>query len=145
MTPTDDEIMDGLVAYVEQKAGSAFATYGRRVQGWTKMPDTDLPSLNFRLRGWDVSWRGEGLPITYILAEAFIYVKETDPNAIPESRLLAATNAFFDAMDPGPDDVQTLNGLVAHAQIEGKSPADPGELTKHGKAVFSLRIQRNPS
>ena len=84
-----------------------------------------------------------GIPPKRIIdAQAWIYTDAgRNPEAIPESVLNALLDDIDTAMAPNPvSEVQTLNGQVSHAWIEGEIEIYPGVLDGVAMAIVPIKI-----
>lgn len=112
--------MAALALQVEQAA--PFVEVGRRLKFYTDV--ADLPAAYVITTHNEYRQHGTGfLPIRSIAAEIWIYA-QTDPMKAPGLSLNPVLDAVEQALAPtGPDNTQTLGGLVVHCWIGGDDNA----------------------
>jgi hypothetical protein len=121
---------------------AAYATTGRRVCLMQEI--TEFPALFVATTGLAYAPREvRGLPPKRtIAAEIWIYSDAgKDADAVPEIALFGLLSALETALAPSPvSGVQTLNGLVSHAWIEGQTEIFPGVIGGVAMAIVPVRI-----
>jgi hypothetical protein len=126
--------------FAKLKAAATFKTTGRRLVLWSLV--NEQPALFLRHVNDDYPPRSTGMPprIT-IECEAWIYVKDPDPDAEPEIDLNNVLDAIEAAIQPPPAyENQTLGGLVQHCWIEGRVEIHPGDMDGQCIAVVPIRM-----
>ncbi len=119
-----------------------FQIKSRRLKVWTEVAPADMPAL-FLLQNNEVAETIRGMPSKWILRpELYIYVStgnEIDGNPYEIlNPILDKVTALFH-----PDfhqDVQTLNGLVHSAKINGGIEVDGGILGSIAVAIIPIEI-----
>ena len=135
---------DGIVQalYALASGSAAYATTGRRVCMMQEI--TDFPALFVATTGLAYAPREiRGLPPKRTIAtEIWIYSDAgKDEDAVPETALFGLLSALETALEPSPiSGVQTLNGLVSHAWIEGQAEIFPGVIGGVAMAIVPVRI-----
>lgn len=142
MSVDTETVMAGLLSFLQAQPSitAAFPTIGRRVQHWSVV--SEQPALLIRCIGQDDVWQGEGLDVTELDVELWIYSQSgQNPDAVPETGLNQLVSTVRAALAP-PDigEFQTLNNLVYRARIEGRTTFDPGDLDGQSKATISLKL-----
>jgi len=119
-----------------------FQIKSRRLKVWTEVAPADMPAL-FLLQNNEVAETIRGMPSKWILRpELYIYVStgneiDGNPYEILNPILDKVTELFH------PDfhqDVQTLNGLVHSAKINGGIEVDGGILGSIAVAIIPIEI-----
>jgi hypothetical protein len=141
---TREDVYEALFALTEDVLWGApargFAHRSRRVALWGDLPAQ--PALCQAEHDEDVE-EVTGLPsvATYSASWLIYHDSGKDPQAVParESNLiLDAVQALFP--DDGPEQVQTLGGLVRHCFISGKVFKDPGDLDGQALIIVPIKI-----
>lgn len=140
MSANPETVMEGLKNFLKAKLSSDFPNISRTVKFWT---DTSpQPFLGIRCVAQEDEYQGEGLPLTTLEVELWIYAQNKDSKLDNETFLNQLVAKLRTALVPqdveeGP---QTLNGLVYRARIEGRTTYDPGDLDKQSKATLTLKL-----
>lgn len=142
MSADTETVMAGLETFLQAQPSivAAFPTIDRRVKHWSQV--SEQPALLIRCIGQDDVWAGEGLAVTVLDVELWIYSQAgQNPDAVPETGLNQLVSTVRVALAPGVDEEnQTLNGLVYRARIEGRTTFDPGDLDGQSKATIALKL-----
>lgn len=122
-----------------------FKSTSRRLKHWNDVAPELQPSLYvIQLRETAVQVRG--MPNKWRCSvDAYIYVHtgaQQDPNVIPSQLLNPLLDAVEAALAPeaGPENVQTLGGLVSHCWIEGDIETSEGLLGDQEVAIVPINF-----
>ena len=124
-----------------------FQTSSRRLKQWDDIANVLKPAfyLTEQKESHTQNPSENTLTVRIIKYEAYIFVAETDPNAIPMTQL----NNIIDLIDPSAGGVlkaspfterQTLGGLVWHCTINGEIDKVPGDFDGQGVAIIPISV-----
>lgn len=138
---TRNQILDKVLAFFSGLA--EFKLTSRKIRLWTDVSPEQKPAL-FLLKTGEETRQTEGMPpeIQFDI-ELFIYTwanPEQDSPA-PSVQIQEVLDAVHLALRPPPlIGRQTLDGLVSHCWIEGKTVEVPGDLGGNGIVIIPIRI-----
>jgi hypothetical protein len=122
---------------------SGFVTTSRRARLVKDVAAEEQPALFLEEGpGETVQHQGQGLPAKHFLYVDFgFYARlDEDKSVAPGSILNPLIDAIEAALDPDPDEDQTLGGLVEYCRISGKVLKNEGLLDGQASVVIPVEI-----
>lgn len=139
---TRNDILNGVLSFFADVA--PFVTVTRQIKLFADVPVIQRPWLGILKTGEERSYDAGDMALLTILVELFIYTNATVSNngGVPPSQQLENILDVVDVqLRPSPfTNRQTLNGLVHHCRIEGKTVTVPGDLDGEGIMIIPLKI-----
>ena len=139
MNVSRESIYSALFARVCTAAN--FQTTGRRAQLMTQMQPSTLPAL-FQQQVSEETQQVNGIPPKYILrVDIIIYAVDTDTSQPSTPALNALVDALEATLAPSPvTGRQTLDGLVSHCFINGRTDIFEGDTGNRVAAIVPVEI-----
>ena len=139
MNVSRETIYSALFTLVSEAAD--FVTTGRRTQIITQMQASQLPAL-FQQQVSEDTHQVTGVPPQYTLrVDIAIYAINPDTAQAATPQLNMLIDAVEAALAPSPvTNRQTLDGLVSHCFINGKTDIFEGDLGNRAAAVLPIEI-----
>ena len=128
--------------FAKLSAISGLKKSSRRLLHWSDVSPADQPAL-FMARGSEQIQQVTGQPSRVTLeAKVYVYAHVTDPNAAPSTAINGLLDQITAAVAPGqgPQNKQTLGGLVEHCWIDGEIVTDEGSLGDQAAAIFIIKM-----
>ena len=138
-----EAVYAGLWTLLQNAVGSAVTTASRRWRHFEDVPPSAQPAMFLMEKTSSVS-RKRGEPAIWTLTpDLYLYAhNQGDTTKVPGTLLNPIINAVVSALEPtGPDDTQTLGGLVDSCWIEGAIEVDGGLLGEQSVAIVPLMIR----
>lgn len=137
-----EAIYVALWSQISANLPASVITKARRWQHYDDVPQAAQPAV-FLWEGPIEVQRVRGMPAIYAIhPELYVYCNNKGDNTIAPGTLLnPIINAVISALEPtGPDDTQTLGGLVDRAYIDGSIEVDGGHLGEQSVAIIPLFV-----
>lgn len=121
---------------------SGLNTRSRILKHWADVPSSSQPAL-YMAKGSESVQQVTGQPSRVTMdAKVWVYAYSTDPSVSPSSPLNAILDGIMAAVapTPGPQNKQTLGGLVEHCWIDGEIITDEGSLGEQAVAQINIKM-----
>lgn len=128
-------------ALFDKVSGAAnFKTKSRKLRHWSDVPQGEQPAL-FMVQTGEAAETIRGQPTRWTLrVDLYLYVRTTGAS-IPAQQINPLLDAVVATLAPsGPDNVQTLGGLVHRCWIEGQIETDEGSLGDQAVVIIPIII-----